>query len=354
VPLHGRQNAPRFRLCLRHSTALRTLCHMIQRLLGAWLLTLSLVLGACTPSTDARHSEAVAPLSSGAVQNTTVSPGPSPGASTSPNPAKRGPPLFLWRTVDTAATVYLLGSIHVGTADLYPLDSRIEDAFAQADTLVVEVDTDDEQLAEVIPGFVRKALLPPGQSAFDGLPPAVVERLRAKMSRLQLMPEQLEVFAPWFVTMTISMKEIEASGYSAQYGIDRHFLERARGKLPIVSLERAEDQMQLLLNMDDELQREDLARVADEDQGQGLGRLLDYWRRGDTEALQNEMTEFKTEYPRLFEQLFTKRNLAMAAQIEAFSRKHGVHFVVVGSGHLVGPGSVVDDLRQSGIRVVQQ
>jgi uncharacterized protein YbaP (TraB family) len=48
---------------------------------------------------------------------------------------------FLWKvTGPKGGGVYLLGTIHVGKADFYPLPSIIEESFKKADTLIEEVD----------------------------------------------------------------------------------------------------------------------------------------------------------------------------------------------------------------------
>ena len=47
-------------------------------------------------------------------------------------------PVFLWELRSPTATVYLLGSVHVASGDMYPLDARIERAFQKSETLVLE------------------------------------------------------------------------------------------------------------------------------------------------------------------------------------------------------------------------
>ena len=49
--------------------------------------------------------------------------------------------LFAWRVAGDPGTVYLLGSIHVGKPDLYPLPQQIEQAFAVSAELVKEIDS---------------------------------------------------------------------------------------------------------------------------------------------------------------------------------------------------------------------
>jgi uncharacterized protein YbaP (TraB family) len=64
----------------------------------------------------------------------------SPGAAP-PAAGDGAPKHFLWRVTGPKGVVYLLGTIHVGKADFYPLPSIIEDSFKNADTLIEEVDS---------------------------------------------------------------------------------------------------------------------------------------------------------------------------------------------------------------------
>jgi len=47
---------------------------------------------------------------------------------------------FLWKVSDNDSSVYLLGSVHFANADYYPMSRAIETAFAETDTLAVEID----------------------------------------------------------------------------------------------------------------------------------------------------------------------------------------------------------------------
>src|SRR4030042_3960106 len=50
---------------------------------------------------------------------------------------------FIWEISSDSTQVYLLGSVHVASQDLYPLNNSIEDAFNSSTYLVVEVNTDN-------------------------------------------------------------------------------------------------------------------------------------------------------------------------------------------------------------------
>jgi len=44
---------------------------------------------------------------------------------------------FLWKVQSKTSTAYVLGSLHLATKDIYPLNQKIENAFDQSDSLVV-------------------------------------------------------------------------------------------------------------------------------------------------------------------------------------------------------------------------
>src|SRR5277367_5424391 len=70
--------------------------------------------------------------------------------------------LFAWRVAGDPAndpgTVYLLGSIHVGKPDLYPLPQPIELAFAGSAELVEEVDLSGANLALLKQQILQRGL----------------------------------------------------------------------------------------------------------------------------------------------------------------------------------------------------
>ncbi|HVX66984.1 MAG TPA: TraB/GumN family protein, partial [Bryobacteraceae bacterium] len=52
-------------------------------------------------------------------------------------PAVQG---LMWKATSPTNTVYLVGSLHFGTPDMYPLPETIQSAFQKSSALVVEID----------------------------------------------------------------------------------------------------------------------------------------------------------------------------------------------------------------------
>jgi uncharacterized protein YbaP (TraB family) len=61
--------------------------------------------------------------------------------------------LFLWKLEQGNAVLFLYGSIHMGTDTIYPLDERIYQAYAEADKLIVELNTLNQGKSDKIRGL---------------------------------------------------------------------------------------------------------------------------------------------------------------------------------------------------------
>ena len=62
------------------------------------------------------------------------------------------------------SSAYLLGSLHVLTAEFYPLSATINKAFAESKTLVEEVDIDEMSDPMMMMAALSKAMLTDGRT----------------------------------------------------------------------------------------------------------------------------------------------------------------------------------------------
>jgi uncharacterized protein len=265
---------------------------------------------------------------------------------------------FLWSVRAGGGTVYLLGSVHLVKPDLYPLDAVIEEAFARSDTLEVEVnaaDLDATRRNALIKqyGFYR------GDDTLKGaLSPETYAGLDARFAKLGVDMERFAKMRPWLVALALQMMELQRLGFDPQYGIDLHFINQAKGRKTIGELETFDSQMRLLSGLSDRDQElflrytlADLDLVAGE-----MDRLMTAWRRGDVATFRAVILKERSRYPEfepIYRKLIDERNRMMFERIETLLNTPGTYFVVVGSGHLVGEGSVNDLLRRKGYEVDQ-
>ncbi len=166
---------------------------------------------------------------------------------------------------------------------------------------------------------------------------------------------------PWFLAVNASMLHLQRLGYDPKHGIDRHFMTAARSiGREIKELESSEFQIELLSSFSEELQAlfiastlEDLGEV-----GPKMDRIFEAWKNGDVATLETlVVTEGLAKQPAmapLKAKLLDDRNVGMAEKVVGYLKTGDVHFVVMGSAHLLGATGVVELLRKQGFQVEQE
>jgi uncharacterized protein YbaP (TraB family) len=258
------------------------------------------------------------------------------------------------------ATLYLLGSVHVGDGRPLALAPSLEAALARSEELVVEVD-----LAEVTPERVlrfldRRGKLAPAEDLSSRLAPETLALLREFLAERDLDAAGVERLEPWAIALLVIEGSLREAGYEGAYGVDQWFLDRAgRSGQPIVGLESVEFQLELLSDLSREhaerLLRETL--LAARPGGGGVSQvqaILDAWERGDVAALERLAHAELAEDPSLapfYEATYFARNESMRDALVRLLADGRTRFCVVGAGHLVGERGIPALLARDGWRV---
>jgi uncharacterized protein YbaP (TraB family) len=274
---------------------------------------------------------------------------PAPAGQAAPAPASH---VLLWRARVGPSTVHFLGSVHVARAELYPLDPRIESAFAASDVLVLELEMNQATQAQAARRMLELGTLPPGVRLQDVLKPETWQLLQQAEQRRGLNLFGLRGFQPWFVALALTTQALEKEGYSADQGIDEHFRQAAEGRQRIEALETVEEQMALFTGLDKDAGELLLRQTLDEidHYGEELDASFVLWKTGNAARLDELLLgPLRSDYPSLFEQLFAERNQRMLDRLTRLVQTPGNYFVVVGAGQLVGARGIVDLLRARGI-----
>lgn len=249
----------------------------------------------------------------------------------------------------------MLGSIHVGRADFYPMPAYVLTRFNQADRLVMEVHP--SELAspaiqqQLQPYFMLSKPVPLSQR----VSPKVYQQLQAALRDLGL-PEA--AFAPlrnWAIAMQVSMAEIVRLGLDQTLGVDHHFATLAQQHtMPIDGLETTEFQLGVLAQLD-ELNSDTLfSSTLDE-----LAEADDYfknmeaaWRTGNSKALNQLYAEYAAAYEQqaFMQQMTKERNQNWVAWLQQQDPSKRL-FMVVGDMHLHGPDSILAMLKAQGYTI---
>ncbi|WP_394779970.1 TraB/GumN family protein, partial [Undibacterium sp.] len=249
---------------------------------------------------------------------------------------------LLWEVKGASNSVFLLGSIHVARPDFYPLPAYVEQAYAQADILAVEVDPSAADVAaRMVPYLTYKA----EDSLQQHITPATWQKLSAKMGPSL---EQMKSLKPAMLSVVMAVGLYTQMGFNPDAGIDLHFLARAKAdKKSVVELESIEFQAAVLGGLGDQDGESMLADVLDSfENGEAVAYVNDLakaWKSGDEKGLVEQLSKEASKDPgsaRVMKLLIQDRNPEMANKIGRLFRDGRKVFVVIGAGHLVGDGSV--------------
>ncbi len=299
-----------------------------------------------------------------AAQNTGVVslPAPPAAASAGEAPAYRvasgastGANGLMWQAASPTNTVYLTGSIHFGSRDMYPLPPHIEAAFEKSAILAVEIDLNKVNPTDAMGFVAANGMYPQDDTLWNHVSTRTRERLSEFCSARGLIPGMFARMKPWAASLMLSTLLMQASGFQADLGIDMHFLKQARGEKRVEQLESMDQQLRMFAQGSAEEQERALERAAEDlDKFNTLaGELKDAWLRGDAARIDALMSSALEGSPLSRKRLLADRNPQMAAAVERYLQAKEPCFVVVGAGHLVGTDSVIALLRKKGFKVTQ-
>jgi len=260
---------------------------------------------------------------------------------------------FLWELRSATAKVYLLGSVHMMKPEHYPLDSCIDRAYDDSDTLVVEINPAAQDARQIAQMMQQKGLYPAGQSVGSELSEKTLGILEQYLTTQNIPLQQVQQLRPWYLGLTLTLQRAIALGYRADLGVDLYLVSKAAGVKPVLELETMAGQL-AALSGDSPWQQDFALRMALEEMttlDQQLGELVAAWQAGDAAQIERIMREPADEYPALeeqFQRLVIQRNQAMAEKIDGFLQGKGHYLVVVGAGHVGGRQGVLSLLKQKG------
>ena len=264
---------------------------------------------------------------------------------------------LLWKVSDGDNSIYLLGSFHLLKPGDYPLAASTDAAFEDAEQVVFELSPAEMADPAGAARMGQAAIRTDGTTLQQSLPAESWKKLQAFATRRGLPLANFQAMEAWYVSLVVSVTEMQALGLDPELGLDKHFADRAgKAGKPTRGLETFDQQIALFDGMSADEQRqalEDTLEEAAEMQGE-INRMHALWRSGDAEALfEATGAELKAEYPALYDRLNRDRNRAWLPRLSAMldDESSDDTLVVVGALHLLGDDGVVTLLRAKGYQV---
>lgn len=263
---------------------------------------------------------------------------------------------LIWEVSDEDTTVYLLGSIHLEDAMLYPFSKQFMDIIKTSDAAIFEVDLEDEDGI----GYMTDAVL---YDEDDKLSNHISEALMAELTEIYaahgVYSSMLEILKPWFWA-----SELESLAF---YGvmpttepmvIDRYVYDTAKeAGVPIRQIESYQYQTDLFNTLDEETQEAFLQSSVDAfREGDAIRTLylemLTAWCARDLDAFTAAYDKDAQDDDAISAALFLERDANMTAYVLDILRDEaGQYLVTVGVGHMVGESGIVARLKQEGYNV---
>jgi uncharacterized protein YbaP (TraB family) len=245
---------------------------------------------------------------------------------------------MLWRLRKDGRTSYLYGTIHVGRLAWAFPGPAVSAAFADADTLALELDMTD-------PAVGRQVTAPGGPPA-PALPEPLRERLHRQLAAACIDPAAVAALHPVMQAVSVAVLASRWEGLDPTYAQEVVLAGRARAlQRGVVSLETVQSQLAALIPDDPQV----ALRLVDETLQQleankvrpVIVRLARAWERGDLaelEGYERWCDCADTDEERAFmRRLNDGRNPALAERIDALHGGGKRVFAAIGALHMTGP-----------------
>ena len=256
---------------------------------------------------------------------------------------------LMYKICDDNSCMYLLGSIHIGDARVNKFSNVILDAYQDSDELAVELDLNEVTVD------LGSLMLDSG-TIEDYISPELNDKLTKFAEEHPMFTyQQFKSFKIGYIYDYLSMLPYLEEGYTSE-GVDSYFMKLARDdNKPIISLEKYEDQLNLLIGYSDQFYIDQINTMIDyyDLTKKTSLDLYDTYLSGDEEKISaliqmEEDDSLQTEEGKRFiKDVYDNRNIAMANRVKDFLSNDEKVFMVVGCAHVVGDKGIVTLLKDN-------
>ncbi len=256
----------------------------------------------------------------------------------------RGP---LWEISKDGHLSYLYGTIHLARLEWDFPGPTILKALRSARTVVVEMDI-------TRPGMAATMLAPMPQQAADVSSPlyqSLLARTDQQLRKACADPENFKGASLASKMASLTLLSARRRGLYADFAIDAALIGFARyTRKDIIELEQPSDQRRVISQTQLASLERNLDDVESGKTEDDLSALALAWERGDMGGIAALCKQLQCQGE---QQYYEERNKVFAAGIAKAMAGPGPTFIGVGFLHMLGPDSVIDQLRAMGFEVRQ-
>ncbi|WP_017931481.1 TraB/GumN family protein [Robiginitomaculum antarcticum] len=267
-----------------------------------------------------------------------------------------GPPIFKVTGGEMQAEIYIYGAVHLLPEHTDWMRQDLDDLFARAGTVYFETPSDAQSQREAASLISQYGYyLTAGNGLSRQLSGYEEKLLFAATLNSDLPQGTFDNYKPWLAADIITASLLKKEGYHSAYGADTALLARAKtaGKY-VAFLETAEEHLLQSISLPEDVQMAALrdTLVNQNELGVQMKTLVWAWLSGDLERIDSDVVSaYQTRSPKAYEAVFASRNRRWAKLIDERMEEGGTVLVIVGVGHLAGPESLPELLRDKGYEV---
>jgi uncharacterized protein YbaP (TraB family) len=258
-------------------------------------------------------------------------------------------PWPLWTMEKAGRTVYLMGQTPPRATAWS--DARIEGLVTTCGTIWTETNRTHRKDAKP----QTKYLMDPKKSLSEQLSTADFARVKQTVELTKVPLEQIAPLRPWVAAMTLEWGYFKAANLDVEGTAESVLLRIAKtAKVPQMSeFETQEDTAQFMgeMSASEDVQflqytlDRILAGTAENE------RVYSAWAKGDTTPATKFVEAMKRTQPDLYAKHIVGRNRNWLPRFASMQKEAKPSIVIVGLFHMVGPDSLVEQLKADGWRV---
>ncbi|MEM7329178.1 MAG: TraB/GumN family protein [Pseudomonadota bacterium] len=263
----------------------------------------------------------------------------------------------MWTLGDDDTTIHVFGTVHLLRPELEWRSSALDQAIADADTIVFEVDMKSPEAQRAIAtDFLQRGMFDDGRTLKEVLGDEDEAVISAAFDSIGVPIDAMNTFEPWMASVNLGVMKLVNDGYDPNSGVESVIeAEAAEAGKSFAYLELISQQTDAfdLLPEDEQINMLYETALLLDESPQMLDLLVDEWADGDIQGIA-KLVANPDGYgftDAAYQALLVKRNQAWVPQIEAMLDQPGSIFIAVGAGHLAGPDSVITMLRDKGYEI---
>lgn len=260
----------------------------------------------------------------------------------------------VWIVKGKTSQVILFGSVHVLPPGLVWEPAALKRAIAHADDIWFELPIDPAAEADTARLATTLGVLPPDQSLFKLLPPEDAERMARVAQTYEASPVLLDRLKPWLAEIALAGAAYRKAGAVTGLGVEQALSAEAPRTAKRRAFETPAEQLAIFADTPMNEQLASLRQTLKEMEAKPdeFALLVHAWVSGDMAGLDREALDaLRKASPDLFRRIVTERNERWVKVLQRRLNGHGRAVVVVGVGHLIGPGGLPARLRALGYSV---